>query len=151
MSFPPSRAPLSVTALNAAIGQTDMHMLLTAGARVHHWLYALDLRGRSALHCACRSGRARVVHMRLEYGAAANAAEEWGGTCGHLAAARGDEDVLKVWRETEAASMYATCAAGGFASCAAVCRRTAWCQRTQRSASPPRPPPHMLCLMSREI
>ncbi|KAL1525660.1 hypothetical protein AB1Y20_020510 [Prymnesium parvum] len=102
--FPPEGTTISVPVLNRAIGQTDLHLLLEAGRRVHlgrAWLEARDRRGRTALHYACRAGRTRVVQLLLRYGAPAATEEPWGGTCGHLAASRGFADVIEAWRKKD--------------------------------------------------
>jgi hypothetical protein len=76
------------------------------------WLDARDHRGRSALHLACRAGRANAVAALLRVGAAPMAAEEeWGGTCGHLAAARGHRDAVRAWAAAVAGGEQAAMAA----------------------------------------
>ena len=75
-------------------------------------LDARDHRGRSALHLACRAGRANAVAALLRAGAAPMAAEEeWGGTCGHLAAARGHRDAVRAWAAAVAGGEQAAMAA----------------------------------------
>ena len=102
----PAPRRLSVRALNDAIEQADLELLLEAAATAQPpllggdaaWLDAADGRGRTALHLACRAGRARTVAVLLRSGAAPLATEdEWRGTCGHLAAARGHLDALGEW------------------------------------------------------
>ena len=63
------------------------------------WLDVRDRRGRTALHVACRAGRAGAAAALLAAGANHSEVEsEWGGSCGHTAAARGHTAVLDAWR-----------------------------------------------------
>ena len=99
--------PLRQAELNLAAGERGLALVLDAARRVAQhkpswlgpWLDSRDQRGRTALHHACRAGRAKAVAALLAVGAEVGAREdEWGGTCGHTAAARGHTDVLEAWR-----------------------------------------------------
>ena len=110
--------PLTVGVLNNRIGEDDLRALLAAGldrARLSGavWLEARDARGLTALHHACRAGRAGAVRALLARGANGSAVEaEWGGTCGHTAAARGHTGVLDAWAEAMGGGAVAGAVAG---------------------------------------
>ena len=96
-------ASLRVGDLHDAVGHADLELLLSVGRRRGElnssWLDVRDRRGRTALHVACRAGRAGAAAALLAAGANHSEVEaEWGGSCGHTAAARGHTAVLDAWR-----------------------------------------------------